>query len=134
MLLDVTEWLVTESAMEAHVDSSKGSMRGGESPVPKERSDGRECMGERDTTIGGTSSHSPALVGISHPSGSVLCAASVSLDEKAKIGLSDRSVGRPADGGVQRLVWFCAGDRGEHGDENSINLGEDMIVRKDEPV
>jgi hypothetical protein len=131
MLLDVIEWLVTESAMEAHVDSSKGSMRGGESPVPKERSDGRECMGERDTTIGCTSSHSPVLVGISHPSDSVLCTASVSPDEE---GLSDRSVGRPADGGVQRLVWFCAGDRGEHGDENSINLGEDMIVRKDEPV
>jgi hypothetical protein len=131
MLLDATDWLVVESAMDTRADSPKGSMRGGESPAPK---DGRERMGERDTTIGGTSSHSLAPVGVSHPSGSVACAVSASLDEEARAGLSDRSVGRPADGGVQRLVLFRAGDCGERGDEDAIKLGEDMTAREDEPV
>jgi hypothetical protein len=36
MLFDATDWLVIESAMVAHANSLKGSMRGGESPAPKE--------------------------------------------------------------------------------------------------
>jgi hypothetical protein len=58
----------------------------------------------------------------------------VSLDEEARTGLSDRSVGRPADGGIQRLVLFREGGCGERGDEEASKLGEDMTACKDKPV
>ena len=136
ILLDAMDWLVVESAMDTRADSLKDGMSS-ESPAPaatSERSDGRERMGERDGRIGGTSSRSLVPVGVSPPSGSVPNAVPASLDEEARSGLSDRNVGRPADGGVQRLVLFRAGDRGEYDDEDTVKFGEDMTAREEEPV
>jgi hypothetical protein len=137
ILLEVIDWLVVESAIDTRADSPKDGVRS-ESPAPGitgERSDGRERMGERGTRIGGTSSHSLVPVGVSPPFGSAPSAVPASLDEEAMSGLSDRSVGRPADGGVQRLVLLSVGDRGERGgDEDAIKLGEDMTMREEELV
>jgi hypothetical protein len=134
ILLDAIDWSVVESAIDPRADSPKDGVRS-ESPTPGitgERSDGRERMGERGGRIGGTSSHSLVPVGVSPPSGSIPSAVPASLDEEAKSGLSDRSVGRPADGGVQRLVLLRVGDRGERGGEDAIKLGEDMTTREEE--
>jgi hypothetical protein len=69
-LLDAIDWFVVESAMDARVDCLKDGTSG-DSPAPEvtsERSEGRERRGERGGRIGGTSSRSLVLVGVSYPS------------------------------------------------------------------
>jgi hypothetical protein len=161
-LLDAIDWFVVESAIDTRVDclkgddSDDGDTRGG-SPAPEEaaaatrgkgkgeRSDGRERRGERGGRMGGTSSRSLVLVGVSWPSVSS-AAVAASLDKEVASGLTGRNVGTPTEsGGVHRLVLAVRvrgeeGDRGVGGggcgDEDCAadRLGEDMTARGEEPV
>lgn len=152
LLLD-TDLFVVESATDTRTDSLP---RGGDSPAPEaisERSDGRERIGERGGMIGGTSSRSLVLVGVSYPSASAsppLAKVPVSLEyEETEFGLVDRNVGRPtppAEGSGDGddvhcclvLIRVVSGEDGdfdgdgecERGDADK--LGEDMAARDEE--
>jgi len=130
-LLDAIDWFVVESAMDARVDCLKDGTSG-DSPAPEvasERSEGRERRGERGGRIGGTSSKSLVLVGVSYPSVSAPVVAA-RLDKEATSGLTDRNVGRPTEGGVHRLVLARVGECRDCADR----LGEDITAGDAEPV
>ena len=155
LLLDAIDWFVVviiESATDTRTDSLP---RGGDSPAPEaisERSDGRECIGERGGRIGGTSSQSLVPVGVSWPSISVpppMAKVPVWLeDEETESGLVDRNVGRPthADegGGGGGDVNCClvlfrvvCGDGDFDGDGEcecgeADSSGEDIAAREEE--
>jgi hypothetical protein len=156
LLLDAIDWfvvVVVESATDARIDSLP---RGGDSPAPaaiSERSDGRERIGERGGTIGGTSSRSLVPVGVSWPSISApapMAKVPVSLeDEETESGILDRNVGRPTptaegggDGGdvlcclvLFRVVNWEGGDFDGDGEcecGDADKLGEDMAAREEE--
>lgn len=156
LLLDATDWFVVvivESATDTRTDSLP---KGGDSPAPeaiRERSDGRERIGERGGRIGGTSSRSLVPVGVSCPSVSappLMAKVPVSLeDEETESGLVDRNVGRPtptAEGGGDGddvhccLVLFrvVSGEDGDFDGDGECEcgdadkLGEDMAAREGE--
>ena len=162
LLLDAMDWFVVvivESATDARTNSLP---KEGNSPAPEaisERSDGRERKGERGGGIGGTSSRSLVLVGVSYPSVSAPLPepkVPASLREETNSRLVDRNVGRPtptAEGGDGDDVPCCLvlfrvvrGERGEFDGEgegecectDADKLGEDMAARegekKEEPV
>jgi hypothetical protein len=156
LLLDAIDWFVVvivESVTDTRTDSLP---RGGDSPAPeaiRERSDGRERIGERGGTIGGTSSRSLVPVGVSWPSISApppMAKVPVSLeDEETESGLVDRNVGRPTptaegggDGGDVHccLVLFrvVSGEDGDFDGDGECEcgdadkLGEDIAAREEQ--
>lgn len=158
LLLDAIDWFVVvivESATDARTDSLP---KEGNSPAPEaisERSDGRERKGERGGGIGGTSSRSLVLVGVSYPSVSAPPPepkVPASLREETNSRLVDCNVGRPtppAEGGDGDDVPFCLvlfrvviGERGEFDGDgegegegectDADKLGEDMTAREEE--
>jgi hypothetical protein len=156
LLLDAMDWFVVvtvESATDTRTDSFP---KDGKSPAPEaisERSDGRERKGERGGRIGGTSSRSLVLVGVSYPPVSAPppeAKVPTSLREETNSRLVDRNVGRPtpeAEGGDGDDVHCCLvlfrvvrGERGEFDGDgegegecaDADKLGEDMTAREGE--